>query len=246
MSYFNVIKLDAIASTNDELKIRYRNGSCANGDLVWTKHQFSGRGQRQNNWVSDSDNSLTFSIFRSFEPQGLPIDFSLNIAVAVALIKTLQFFSIPQLAIKWPNDILSGDKKVGGILIENFLRKKKINASVVGIGLNVNQKKFDQLPNATSMFLGSNKEFKLEVVFKRLLYELESTFFTSEAHKEILHVFYENHLWKKGKLTFFESQNEPFQATPIGITEHGNLRVINEQKEELIIDPQKIRQSYLI
>ena len=66
------------------------------------------------------------------------------------------------LSVKWPNDILSANKKIGGILIENTVKGKKINNSIIGIGLNVNQEKFpDSLKNVTSLKKITNKEFDL-------------------------------------------------------------------------------------
>ena len=69
----------------------------------------------------------------------------------MAIINALEKISIPELSIKWPNDILSENKKIGGILIENFFKKSKINTSIIGIGLNLNQEKFEKVPKATSL-----------------------------------------------------------------------------------------------
>ena len=54
MSHFNVIKLDAISSTNDYLKQKISNAACKDGDLIWTKHQTSGKGQRNKTWIMSS------------------------------------------------------------------------------------------------------------------------------------------------------------------------------------------------
>ena len=67
MSYFNIIKLNATPSTNDFLKERHQKGLCKECDLVWAKDQTSGRGQRDRTWVSSFENSLTFSIYKTYE-----------------------------------------------------------------------------------------------------------------------------------------------------------------------------------
>ena len=70
---------------------------------------------------------------------------------------------IPDLKIKWPNDIMSQSKKMAGILIENKIKQGQIVSSVIGIGLNVNQETFNQLPQATSMYLSAHKKFDVDL-----------------------------------------------------------------------------------
>ena len=140
MSYFRIIKLNAIPSTNDYLKKRYKSGKVFDGELVWTENQTSGRGQRNKKWISEPFTCLTFSIYKQFNHL-LINPFKLNAVVCLAIINALEKLSIPELLIKWPNDILSENKKIGGVLIENFFYKSKIKASIIGVGLNLNQDK---------------------------------------------------------------------------------------------------------
>ena len=79
------------------------------------------------------------------------IFFKLNMIVSLKMIRILKKYSIPKLSIKWPNDILSENKKIAGILIETSLKNGRLNDFIIGIGLNVNQKTFKNLPNATSI-----------------------------------------------------------------------------------------------
>ena len=66
MSNFNIIKLDAITSTNDWLKKKYHENECLDGDLIWANEQTMGRGQKNNSWLSEPGKNLTFSFFKIF------------------------------------------------------------------------------------------------------------------------------------------------------------------------------------
>ena len=116
-------------------------------------NQTKGRGQHSNVWSSDSQKNITFSVFKRFSGLNSYDSFLINCAVTLAIIETLEKFKIPNLKIKWPNDILSANNKIGGVLIEKYYQWKKLNASIAGIGINVNQKSFIDLPSAGSMFL---------------------------------------------------------------------------------------------
>jgi birA, biotin-[acetyl-CoA-carboxylase] ligase region len=188
MTKFNLIKLNAIGSTNDWLKNKLQSGNCHDGDVVWTMNQTKGRGQYSNVWSSDSQKNITFSVFKRFSELNSDDSFLINCAVTLAIIETLEKFKIPNLKIKWPNDILSANNKIGGVLIENIIKGKKLNASITGIGINVNQKSFIDLPSAGSMFLQTNKKYDLKKVFEELLdtLDLNLTCLKSQIKSQLL------------------------------------------------------------
>ncbi|MDR2936594.1 MAG: biotin--[acetyl-CoA-carboxylase] ligase [Rikenellaceae bacterium] len=153
------------ASTNDEARDR----KYCHGDVVLAENQLAGRGQRGNGWAGGVGENLTFSLV--IEPATLPFEkpFLLSEATAVALVETLGDFGIGA-AIKWPNDIYVGERKISGVLIENDLMGDRFTKSVVGIGLNVNQRVFDpSLPNPVSMAQVGGRTFDRTDVFGVLL-----------------------------------------------------------------------------
>ena len=81
MSYFNTIKLDATASSNDWLKNKYMEGDCSDGDVVWVRNQTQGRGQRDKLWQTEPMKNLTFSLFKLFPKLTLENAFTINCAV---------------------------------------------------------------------------------------------------------------------------------------------------------------------
>jgi BirA family biotin operon repressor/biotin-[acetyl-CoA-carboxylase] ligase len=150
----DIINLLEVESTNEYLKQHLtENVKLAEGLVVTTNNQTNGKGQRGASWESESNKNLTFSIFLS--PNVLVSNqFDISKLVAVSVAETLSKMGVENVKVKWPNDIYCVDKKVGGILIENVLKKNKVSRSVVGVGLNINQTKFSKgLLNPTSVVL---------------------------------------------------------------------------------------------
>ena len=181
----NYIKLNTVNSTNDFLKSYSKRHKLPNFFYVATDEQTSGRGQREHTWQSECCKNLIISFL--IRPEfDLQKQILLNKIVSIALVKLLQNNYIPEVQVKLPNDIMAGGQKIAGILIENTTRAQKITQSIIGIGLNVNQSIFVNLPDAVSMKNIVDKEFstdKLAVDLQEILIEL---FLKDEAtiHKQ--------------------------------------------------------------
>jgi BirA family transcriptional regulator, biotin operon repressor / biotin---[acetyl-CoA-carboxylase] ligase len=245
MSYFKLIKLNAIPSTNNFLKERYQKGDCVDGELVWAKEQTKGRGQRERNWISSAENSLTFSVYRTFTNFHSRNTFMVSAGVAIGIINALKVIGIPDLKIKWPNDILSCNKKVAGILIENIVKKSQLKSSIIGVGLNVNQLKFLDLPYAGSLASVTGKEWILEKVFNSLKEALELTLFSiNTVSKEHWIDEYSNLLWKKDKVAFFKSNGKSFKAISRGLSPEGFLIIENMEGESITLNSNQSKMLY--
>ena len=146
-----IIKLNAIDSTNQYLHDLIGKISLEDFAVVTARYQTKGRGQRATTWQSEKDKNLIISVLKKEIDLNPQRQFLLNIVVSLALFKTLETLQIPKLSIKWPNDILSHDKKIAGILIELILKKNTIDKAIIGIGLNVNQTNFKELSSASSL-----------------------------------------------------------------------------------------------
>jgi BirA family biotin operon repressor/biotin-[acetyl-CoA-carboxylase] ligase len=150
-----LIKLDAIDSTNDFLKRLSCEQALENYTVVTAEKQTRGKGQMGAKWDSETGKNLMFSVLINNRLATISEIFDLNVAVALAVLTTLEINNIPNLSIKWPNDIMSDNKKVAGILIENSIKNNGEISSIIGVGLNVNQLNFPIsaffLPNSTLM-----------------------------------------------------------------------------------------------
>ena len=223
MSLFNIIKLDAISSTNDYLKKKYKLSSCKEGDVIWTKEQTKGKGQRENRWISQKGKSLTVSFYKEFDQLIASNSFILNAIVSLSIVNTLKKIGLKEVRIKWPNDIMAGNKKIGGVLIENFIKSKFICSSIIGIGLNINEENLQDLPNATSLFLETNEKIKLKKILNILIQELFKSFnLLNDKQNNILNMYLSS-LWKLNIITNFKQKNKLFKAKVKGISLLGNL-----------------------
>jgi len=151
-------------STNDYLLKLLKKKNYEEGTMVHTNYQKNGRGQRNNEWLSENGKNLTFSFL--LEPYvELSNQFFLHIITSISIFKTLLKINIKNISIKWPNDIYVNDKKIAGILIENLVYRKFIHKSVIGVGLNINQANFGSL-NATSIINETLKKHSLDQILK--------------------------------------------------------------------------------
>ena len=146
-----IIKLHTIHSTNDYLKSLTNDKLLEDFTVVWADFQSEGKGQRGSSWLSKKGKNLTFSVFLDTSFLLIEQQFYLNIITSLAVYNLLKKKMIEHVKIKWPNDILSDNKKICGILIENSFKSQAINHSVIGVGLNVNQTDFAQLHAVTSL-----------------------------------------------------------------------------------------------
>lgn len=225
-----IIKLDATDSTNAYLKNVMLSEVLDDFTIVTVKAQLKGRGQMGSQWQSEPGKNLTFSVLKKFDTLPVREQFLLNIAVSLAVYNTLINLQIPDVSIKWPNDILSGSLKICGILIENVLYDQQIQSAVIGIGLNVNQLSFDQLPNATSIKLVTGKTFVIDEILQALVKQLKQVFleFRGKTVGEVK-TDYEKLLFRKDKpSTFRQPSGELFMGFIQGISDQGRLSVVLE------------------
>jgi BirA family biotin operon repressor/biotin-[acetyl-CoA-carboxylase] ligase len=222
-----LIKLDAIDSTNDFLKRLSVEQSLENFTVVTAESQTRGKGQMGAKWDSETGKNLMISVLVNDVLNTISEIFDLNVAVALSIFTTLEKNNIPNLSIKWPNDILSDNKKVAGILIENTIKNNGEITSIIGIGLNVNQINFDNLPKASSMAVISKKEFDKETILNQLIdclkYNCDLLQNKSAAQ---LWNSYNHNLFKKGiPMAFSLPDGIQFMGIIQGVNSSGKLEV---------------------
>ncbi len=224
-----LIKLDAIDSTNEFLKGLSSNQTVENFTVVTAENQTKGRGQMGADWVSEPSKNLIMSVLIKdffFDKNQI---FNINVLTALSVIEGLRCFNIPELSIKWPNDILSYNKKIGGILIENSFKEDGNIVSIVGLGLNVNQIDFEQLPKASSLALICNAIFNKEDILLEIVEKLKYKCQLWDENKELFLLEYSNLLFKKGVPMPFTGQNQQnFMGIIQGISSIGKLQILLE------------------
>ncbi|WP_100610769.1 biotin--[acetyl-CoA-carboxylase] ligase [Confluentibacter lentus] len=225
-----IIKLNAIDSTNSFMRRLSSEENLEDYTIVMAKHQTQGRGQMGTVWSSENSKNLMFSVFKDTSKFNLEYPFLISMVTSLAILRTLQSFSITKLSIKWPNDILSEDKKICGILIENVIKQNSLSNTIIGIGLNVNQTEFNNLPKASSLKLITGNVFDLEEVLFETIKNLKHYFkILKRTDYDTLKAGYETYLFRKDKpSTFKDSEGLVFSGYIKNVTLFGNLQVLLE------------------
>lgn len=221
----NLIYVPECHSTNSLALELSQQASTGDGTVIITNHQTSGRGQRGNTWEAEQGKNLTFSII--LKPLFLSIkdQFYLNIFTSLAIHDFLCTKTNEAINIKWPNDILIDGKKLCGILIENQIRGSQVSNTIVGIGLNVNQKDF-QVSTATSLAIVLDKSLALEEVLEELLSFIEVKFLQlRQGDLSKLKQHYLQHLYWIGEKHVFSSSGILFDGIISGINDMGKLTI---------------------
>ncbi len=238
----SIIKLDAIDSTNDYLKQLARENELDNFTIVTAVEQNKGRGQLNAQWHSEPGKNLTMSIFvneSSFKSHNI---FDFNVTVALAVILVLEQLNIPNTSLKWPNDIMAEGKKVGGILIENTLKPTGSFASVIGIGLNLNQTNFGNLPQATSLTCITGNVYEIETLAHQIKTSLELLLQTP------VEVNWKNYLNKLFKINvpcaFEDVLGERFMGIIQTVNREGKLAVLKDDDQVYLYEVKEIKMLF--
>src|SRR5690606_38120950 len=139
-------------------------------------------------------------------------------------------FEIPEISIKWPNDILADGKKIAGILIENSFSGPHAFFSIVGVGLNVNQTNFEGFPKASSLKNSTQKEFDIEEILHSILGEIKTNCeLIKTGQAEVLWRKYHENLFRKGIPSVFENPDgTKFMGIIKQVLKNGKLQVLLE------------------
>ncbi|WP_125719666.1 biotin--[acetyl-CoA-carboxylase] ligase [Flavobacterium ustbae] len=240
-----LIKLDAIDSTNDFLKAMASKDELENFTVVTAENQTKGKGQVGGVWKSEAGKNLTMSVLvKDFLLSNEEV-FNLSVAASLAVSETLKSLNIPDICIKWPNDILSYNKKLVGILIENTIKSDGRIVSVVGIGINVNQTDFSELPSASSLAVILEKTFNKEELAVLIVKKLKEKILLWKTNSEIFWNDYFNSLFKKGVPTAFrDNNNRDFMGIIQGVSPIGKLQVLLEDDSVAEFEIKEVKMLY--
>lgn len=168
----DIITLEETASTNTLLR---GMTDAAHATVVVAHRQSAGRGQRGNTWEAEPGMNLTFSIL--VRPHSIPParQMAISRAVSLAIVRWLDRY-LPagtETSIKWPNDIYVGDRKICGILIEHVLTSGRIERTVIGVGININQTLFLlDAPNPVSLAQLTGRSYPLDEMLCEVAHDI--------------------------------------------------------------------------
>lgn len=240
-----VIKIDATRSTNAFLR-QYNLDFPVNHALgVRANQQTHGRGQMGTKWNSTAHKNLMISYLIPNLRLKPDHAFAISMLSSIAVLETLNELNIPKLSIKWPNDILSGRQKICGILIETSFKEAYINSTIIGIGININQTEFKDLPKASSLKLITGLNYAIDGVCDRLTEKIELVQEQLlQLDLETLKAKYYSKLLGYQKVQSFEFPDESKAAGIITSVSNSGLLNIEFESSTRTFDLKQIKQLY--
>lgn len=216
---------DSIDSTNAEALRSIERGMAA-PFLVLAERQTAGRGRRGRTWVSPFAENVYYSLVLRIEGGMRQLE-GLSLVVGLAVMRTLQELGISGAGLKWPNDVLVGQKKIAGILLELVGDPADVCHVVLGVGINVNMQMTEEVDQQwTSVRLETGKAFDRNLLVARLgdmlqaylIRHQESGFAAIQAEWE------QNHLWQGRAVSLIAGVNR-IDGVVMGIDRQGALRL---------------------
>jgi len=231
-----LIHLDKIDSTNKYATQLLKNEEVREGAIVVADHQFEGKGQRGNTWLTEAGENITLSVV--LYPRFLLAyqQFLLSQSIALAVQSFASEILGEGVCVKWPNDVYYRDRKITGILIENSLSGKNISSSVVGIGINVNQAHFNpSLQYATSFQQITGRIYDIPQLIQQLAGHIEARYLQLKAGRfETIRQDFLSKMYRFQEWHSFEdaATNLPFVGKIVGVQEDGRLLIEVKESSE--------------
>lgn len=221
----NFVILKQVDSTNNYAMAKVHAGLAKHGNACFSSRQTQGKGQRGKSWVTGNGKNMALSVILNPKQLNISHPFQLLITVAIASFDFFSKYAGDETQIKWPNDIYWRDRKAGGMLIENKFTGTEWKWAVVGIGININQTKFDEkLINPVSLKQITGKNFDL-VELSRELHQLilgKTNELLTKPFEMILDE-YNRHLYKINQSVRLKKDNVIFETVIRGVSPQGHL-----------------------
>jgi BirA family biotin operon repressor/biotin-[acetyl-CoA-carboxylase] ligase len=238
------IKLDVVDSTNNYAASLLRMSTPPEGTVITALQQTEGRGQRGANWDSLHQQNLLMSLICYPKNLSSKNQFILSQCFALGVADAIEEIAETDTWVKWPNDIIVGNKKIAGILIECSWAESGIQSAIVGMGINVNQTDF-AFENATSLSRLMGQRFELEKVMHMILKHCEKHYVQLKANRfSQLNELYLSKLYRRNVDSQFIFQGEKINARIVDVESSGKLILVGENGNEFACDLKEISLIY--
>lgn len=223
------IHLSELDSTNRYARNQIDANLASDGTAYFADYQTEGKGRQEHSWVSEPGKNILLSIVLHTAGRKNEEAAALNRLVALACFDLFNSYTPVGTVIKWPNDLYWGDRKTGGILIENIWRGSQWSWSIIGIGLNVNQISFpEQAVRATSLQLITGKKYDVILLAQELCGRLEKRLQLWNNQEEMSTLTeYNTHLYKRTGPVHLVADGKKIAGTSLEVTAAGELKVYN-------------------
>lgn len=239
-----VVKRFAETTSTNELAAKaLKGGKVIEGSVFFADKQTAGKGQRGKVWESSAGQNILASYV--FYPHFLRTDEQFNLvkAISLAVKDLLDKYLIDKATIKWPNDIYINDSKIAGILVESTMKGNSMSSSIIGIGLNVNQRKFNDLINATSVVLETGKGCNVDMFLNELSWHLEKRYLQLKQNKNSANKEYEVSMYRLNKISTYWIDNKKVELTLVGVDDLGRLLLKDKHGNQSAFAMHEVKQN---
>lgn len=216
--------LEELDSTNNALWELSEKIQLSEFHTISADYQWGGRGQDTNTWHSEKGQNILLStmIFPDF--LAAADAFQISQLVSVSIFDFLKSLNIEEISIKWPNDIYIGKRKIAGILIQNAISGASLSKSLLGIGLNVNEKEFPvSLPNPVSLSQLANQDFQILEETHHFISILKRNYELIKKSPKKISRCYHKHLFQLNQWAKYKISDDIVEAQITGVDEFGRL-----------------------
>lgn len=238
-----IINIDTIDSTLNYVKNKLIISDENEGIIVSCNNQTAGKGQNNNFWESEVGKNVTISFF--IKPKNyidISDQFKISVFVAVSVFEFIKTYIKENVSIKWPNDIYYKNKKIAGILIEHSIELSKLETTLIGIGININQEIFkSDAPNPISLKSITNQTFELEVLIYQLAEILNKNMFVLKTNYLILKDIYLKNLFHKNTFHSYIYKGDELVAKITDINNYGHLILETNDGTTITCDMNEIK-----
>ena len=236
------IHLERVDSTNAYLQ-RQQSATDIRNWVVSADEQTAGKGMGSNGWESEVGKNLTFSL--ALDMGFLPAErqFMLSKAVPLGIIEVLdEILPTEKLRIKWPNDIYYERHKLAGILINSTIKSNMMDVSIIGIGLNVNQMKFQDWPtHPISLKQITGKKYDLQPLMEQIVDSIYNKVEILKADPTDIERDYLKRLFRYRTWADYEVGGKVLRLFMTGIDAFGRLMMIDEENTSYCFDIKEIK-----
>lgn len=226
--------LDSIDSTNNYAMAKVREGMAKHGMAIVAKEQTAGRGQRGKTWQMQPGQNIAISLIIDTSKLRADEQFYLSMLIALGANDFLNKYAKNQTSIKWPNDLYWRDRKAGGILIETIFKGPAWKWAVVGIGININQIRFNKLlPNPVSLKQITEQTYdvvKLATELYEFVMQRVGQLALKSNHKILKE--YHKHLYKVNEKVKLKKGSAVFTTTIKGVSLQGQLLTVDTMERQ--------------
>tara|TARA_R110002050_G_scaffold200591_1_gene335507 strand:- start:51741 stop:52487 length:747 start_codon:yes stop_codon:yes gene_type:complete len=233
--------VEETTSTNELAALALKSAKVIEGAMFSANNQTKGKGQRGRVWESHPGQNILvsyvfFPVFLKASEQ-----FALIKAVSLTVKDLLDKYLMDKVKIKWPNDIYVNDLKIAGILIESSMKGDYMGSSIIGIGLNVNQKNFGNVENGTSVILETGKGCDVNMFRNELSYHLERRYRMLKKDPKSMDGEYQNALYRRNIKTKYLINDSEKEMTLIGVDDLGQIVLQNDMKQQIAFAMHQVR-----